>query len=1005
MTIDITQFWNLLTESKLVGVAETQTLFSEFSEFSGEKNPDSLAEFLVNKNAITRYQSKILLAGYHGPFQYGNYVVTEQIESGVFRAQFKARHKKTGYPVFLQFIAGSETSDLETWEKIENEATQLVAIQHPNLAETFESVTTADHRFVVTQIAKGVNLQEKLPRKARLPWKKACAVMAQAVKGLEQLHANKIVHNAVSPRTIWIAKNGAVQLRSNLTHNLDFDTPDKSEKGSESKFDYLAPEAWDKPDADWSEDQGIAQDLYSVGCTLYRIISGKPPFFEQDLKKKKNACLNDSPATLEKYDLPDELSSLMSQLLAKQPGDRPTSAQQVGNMLALLSGKAKEIETLAGAPSKSRLIFRKSLSPNFPGNAPISAKFIPEIETGEEEEESLDDSSERSIERSEKIQAAAEAAQRRKKNQWKVPTAIAAGLLAISLLSAFLIYNASQTTVVDILPDEPDPDTSDPKASDPITPGATPPDTAVISPELRPTLVQKLIDDDDRSLWETPTSGPPLAVSYLPPGSRILFSIRLSELLSSPEGNLVVQSLGPAMAEVIKNFQNQSGAELENIERLTVSFHNTGELTYSPYFIVKFRNPVDKSRLMQAWNRPTLRELENQQEIYTSSDDKTAFYLIYDEPANLPMATNSAEGESTEDQEDSVSEQKSDTQITQFAFSEKQLIEDVALNLGATMLAGSLGDLLEWTDRDRHVNLLFLRSSLFNDQGQSLMGARAKLLNRELSIMMPDEVGGGLVSFHLDGECYCELILDKNVDLKALDLQTMMAAEFKKQRDQIMVFVAKIPSSQYWDVVRIRYGGMLADFYKNLRWNVEHGQVVANCWLPPMAAHNLIAATEHAISFSAGTGGTVAPVYTGPKTLDELLATKRDLNIANPPDLNVLIADLQTEIKDDLGKLPFEFNIRLIGSDLEKDGITKNQRPSELVIEQKSIAEILTSIMMAANPSKDITGPSDPMCKLIWVVSDDPENPGQKAILITTRAAAAAKSYQLPPAFQVPELP
>jgi hypothetical protein len=206
-------------------------------------------------------------------------------------------------------------------------------------------------------------------------------------------------------------------------------------------------------------------------------------------------------------------------------------------------------------------------------------------------------------------------------------------------------------------------------------------------------------------------------------------------------------------------------------------------------------------------------------------------------------------------------------------------------------------------------------------------------------------------------------------------------------------------------VVRIRYGGMLTDFYKNLRWNVEHGQVVANCWLPPMAAHNLIAATEHVISFSAGTGGTTAPAYSGPKTLEELLAMKRDLNIANPPDLNVLISDLQTEIKDDVGKLPFEFNIRLIGADLEKDGITKNQRPSELIIEQKSVSEILTSIMIAANPSKDITGASDPMCKLIWVVGDDPEKPGQKAILITTRTAAATKAYQLPPAFQIPESP
>ena len=113
-------------------------------------------------------------------------------------------------------------------------------------------------------------------------------------------------------------------------------------------------------------------------------------------------------------------------------------------MLALLSGKAKEIETLAAAPSKSRLLFRKSLSPDFPGYAPIAEKSIPEIEIGEENEP-LVDSSERSIERSEKIQAAAEAALRRKKNRWKVPAAIAAGLLALSSLSALLIYNASST--------------------------------------------------------------------------------------------------------------------------------------------------------------------------------------------------------------------------------------------------------------------------------------------------------------------------------------------------------------------------------------------------------------------------------------------------------------------------------------------------------------------------------------------------------------------------------
>jgi hypothetical protein len=166
-----------------------------------------------------------------------------------------------------------------------------------------------------------------------------------------------------------------------------------------------------------------------------------------------------------------------------------------------------------------------------------------------------------------------------------------------------------------------------------------------------------------------------------------------------------------------------------------------------------------------------------------------------------------------------------------------------------------------------------------------------------------------------------------------------------------------------------------------------------------MAAHNLIAASELAVAFSAGISTATTVQKNIPQTLEALLATKRDLNIANPPDLNVLLAELVSEIKDDFGKLPFEFNIRLLGGDLEKDGITKNQRPSELVISQKSFAEILTSIMVKANPDKDITGASDPNCKLIWVLADDPDVPGQKAILITTRAAAATKNYELPAPF------
>lgn len=999
MTIDINQFWNLLTESELVGVSQTQALFSQFSsDASIPKNPETLASFLIAQKAISHYQSMILIAGHSGPFRYGDYTLVEQIDSGLMKGQFLARHTKTRYAVLLQFFGGTKPNHLKIWQNIENTVEHTSEIQHPNWAETFEAVALANHRFVVSQVPTGVALQEKLPRKSRLPWKKACALMAQATKGLEQLHQRDIVHHAVSPRTIWLEKNGLVQLRLNPLPDPDFDVLDPNEKGAECKFDYMAPEAIGGDERDLEASNLNSRDLYSIGCTLYRIIVGRPPFPETDLERKKQLVLAQPPAGMSKYDLPTELESLIKQLLAKKPTDRPKSATEVANLLALLSGKANEINSHAKPASKSRLAYRKSLIQTLPGEDIPVVSAAPDIATQQNTEKSKEQSEERLA----KIQAAAVAIDKRKRNKWKVPAAVASGLVVLSSVIGIMAYTADKFVVE--RPENPgtigggDP-IEDPGDSNPLH------ELASLPSNLRPTVYQKLINDDETSLWETPTNGPPIEFSYLPSAPKLLFVFRPSEIVSSDEGLRIIQSLGPAFEARIKRFLDQCGLDLENIKNLVVSLHTNDQFEYEPYYIVTTTQPIETSRLMQNWNLPARRQLENQQEIFDAADGKTAYYVLYDDPStndgNPSEQTDTEipnEAKTTDDQADQ--EPANATGITRFAVGNKAQIEEVALSFGATALSGSLGNLAAWTDRDRHANFLFLRNSLFNDEGQKLMGLKNLVLNRELSVMIPDAVRGGLVSFHLDSDCYLELMLDKNVDLKALDLKTMMSKDLRSRRDKLMLFVARIPSSEYWDIVRIRYGGMLANFYQNLRWDVEHGQVVANCWLPPMAAHNLIAATEHVIAFSSGTSAVTAPVDTGPKSLPELLKIKRDLNITNPPDLNVLMADLVTEITDDFGSLPFVFNIRLIGADLEKDGITKNQRPSELVIKQKSLAEILTSIMVAANPKKDISGPGDPNCKLIWVVADDPENPGEPAILITTRAGAAKKSYELPLPFQ-----
>lgn len=1012
MTIDINQLWSLLTESQLVKGSKTQELFDQFtSDQKTPKNPESLAHWLVKQKAISAYQAEILTAGHSGPFRYGKYTVTDRFTAGLNAAglsndntNFVARHTKTGHPVLLQFLAGTEPAHLKQWQLVEATTDTFSEIQHPNIAETYESVAAPNHRFVVSQLPTGSTLAEKLPRKARLPWKKSCAVLAQVANGLAHMHQSGVVHGAISPRTIWLEKNGLVQLRMNPIPDTEFDQPDPSKKGSESKFDYVAPEAYDDP-----KNISAASDLYSFGCTLVRAISGRTPFPEPDLAKKNQLVQNSPPPDLSQYEISDQLDSLLKQLLAKNPADRPTSAAEVGNLLGLLSGKADEIRNLSIPQSATKLAFRKSLKQLLPGSEQTSVAALPAITTdssADDAEPAVDseDSENLAQARREKIQAAAEAALKRKKGQWKIPAAIAGSLLAVATAIGIMALNADQNIANKTTGPESEITANATSSTNPerATIG-TPATPAPLPVELRPTLLQQLIDDDNQTLWETPTSGTPVDFSYLPATPKLLFSFRPSELVAMDEGKRLIKSLGPKFEERIKQFENESGLDLDNIQQIVVSLHTNDEFEYEPYFVVQTTRPVVIDRLIQNWNRPSSRRLENQQEIYESADGRTAYFILSNQvPMKLIPAPEKEQGEDnngTRTTGPTSEEVKQPEAATRFVFGNKGLVEEVALNAGGTLLPGSLRNIAEWTDRDRHINILFLRNALFNDEGQKLMGAELYKLNRELDVMIPDSVRGGLISLHLDSGNYFELMLDKTLDIKPDELKNIMVSEFRNQRDRLMRFVGGIPANPYWDSVRVRYGGMLADFYRNLRWNVEHDQVVANGWLPPMAAHNLFAASELVTSFASGATAD-APLFTGPKSLEELLATKRDLNIANPPDLNVLLADLQQEINDDYGKLPFAFKIRLIGSDLEKGGITKNQRPGELNMSQKTLSEILTSIMTSANPSQDITGPGDPNCSLIWVVADDPDNPGQNAILVTTRDAAAAKSFELPPAFR-----
>jgi hypothetical protein len=299
------------------------------------------------------------------------------------------------------------------------------------------------------------------------------------------------------------------------------------------------------------------------------------------------------------------------------------------------------------------------------------------------------------------------------------------------------------------------------------------------------------------------------------------------------------------------------------------------------------------------------------------------------------------------------------------------------------------------------VTILALKSALFNEMGLRLWPAAYQDLPRQVSMLLEDQVRAVALSLHLQDGTYAEITFDPTADIAAKALGDAAHRKLGWAREDLASHVARLSGDPYWDELRKRIDRMLADVFRNLRIGVEFDQVHVNLWLPEMAAHNLAAAAELTMVSSANVGqrpGPAEPPTAIPGNLAELLAAKRTLRSDNPPDLNILIDNLQRDLLDDFPGLPFKFELRLSSADLSEAGITRNQRVAKLDFVDLPLSMVLTQICFMANPDKNATDPRDTRCRLVWVVTRD-EGKDCDVILLTTRDAASKNGWKLPSEF------
>ena len=329
MAASIPEFWQLLTDSRLVTAEQCQQLMASFGQVKGavtQGNARTLAEWLISRGVLTRYQTMVLMAGRSGPFLYGDYKLYDRLESGALAGMFRAVHMPTQHPVVLQFLTGPATQDPRQWAALAPQLQVHSAVQHPHLQRCFEVVDLTSYRFLVVEDLRGQSVDQLLSGGQRLAPAEACRIVRCAALALTPLHQRGVAHGDIRPCRLWLEQGGNVKLLREPVNGFApvfLSQPDAA--GSLApRADYLAPEFLQEgksPDA--------LTDIYALGCTLYELLAGQPPFPGADLRTKMHQHATQPIQPLDAVGVPQGLTQVVAYLMAKNPAVRYQHLNQV----------------------------------------------------------------------------------------------------------------------------------------------------------------------------------------------------------------------------------------------------------------------------------------------------------------------------------------------------------------------------------------------------------------------------------------------------------------------------------------------------------------------------------------------------------------------------------------------------------------------------------------------------------------------------------------------------
>lgn len=335
----LTEFMALLRDNRLLQPDQLDELNDEFLKRYPEVR--LLAKYLLQRGWLTVYQVNQIFQGNAQELVLGPYRIMDSIGEGGVSQVFKAWDTRRKCIAALKAIRSEHLDNVEAVGRLKREMRVIGQLSHPNIVKAFDIDSVRARHYFAMEYVEGTDLSKLIKLSGPLPMPQACDYIRQAALGLQHAHEKGLVHRDIKPGNLLVTMGGTMvkildmgmaRLRQSASQPAQESINQLTVEGVMiGTPDYLAPEQSRDP-----HNVDIRADIYSLGCTLYFLLSGRVPFPGNSVMDKiyKHQKMDPDWSVVPGLDKESGVAAVLKKMMAKKPPDRYQTPAEVAEALA-----------------------------------------------------------------------------------------------------------------------------------------------------------------------------------------------------------------------------------------------------------------------------------------------------------------------------------------------------------------------------------------------------------------------------------------------------------------------------------------------------------------------------------------------------------------------------------------------------------------------------------------------------------------------------------------------